>query len=248
MSTDGRIMSTFTLPSDGKVYEEEINPEVTLASMKTKHEIMRLSATGDNYKILADIIDDCIQNDIGISAYDLCIGDFQYLLYSLRVVTYGEEYSIYTRCPICGAENKIDVNLTELDINEYNESLVDLLTFDLPVSDHSITLTLQTPRLLDKISRLNKADQRKHKGDNSFLYMITNSIIEVDGEPANPIVIEKLISELPMKDTATILNRIKKVNDFIGVQTQLDDICGKCGQSYTTPFRIQGDFFRPTNF
>ena len=38
--TNARITETFTLPSQGKIYEEDVNPEVTLASMTTKHEML----------------------------------------------------------------------------------------------------------------------------------------------------------------------------------------------------------------
>ncbi len=86
------IAETFTLPSKGKVYVEDVNPEVILSSMTTKHEMLRLSATEDNQRLMADIIDDCIQSEVGISAYDMCLADYQFLMYKLREVTFGNDY------------------------------------------------------------------------------------------------------------------------------------------------------------
>ena len=40
MSDDTRIAEIFILPSQGLVYEEKVNPEVTLSSMTTRHEML----------------------------------------------------------------------------------------------------------------------------------------------------------------------------------------------------------------
>ena len=111
MSTNTRIAETFTLPSKGMIYEESVNPDIVLGCMKTKHEMMRLSATDSNNKIMADIIDDCIDGDIGISSYDMCLGDYQYLLFKLRTITFGPEYDMGGTCPYCMGENYVTVNL-----------------------------------------------------------------------------------------------------------------------------------------
>ena len=111
MTADARIAETFTLPSRGLIYEEKVNPDIVLGSMKTKHEMLRLSASENSNKIMADIIDDCIVGDPGISSYDMCLGDFQFLMYKLRTVTFGPEYEMYTICPYCGADNNLTINL-----------------------------------------------------------------------------------------------------------------------------------------
>ena len=151
MSDKTRIAEVFTLPSNGMIYEEEVNPEVILSSMTTRHEMLRLSTVEDSQKIMAQIIDDCIESDLGISAYDLCLGDFQYLMFMLRVVTFGSEYELRGRCPFCGFEQTTKINLDDLEVHEYDDSLADLLEITLPKSGNNIKLTLQTPRILDRI-------------------------------------------------------------------------------------------------
>lgn len=249
MSSDARIAETYTLPSKGMIYEEEVNPNVILGCMKTKHEMMRLSATDYSNKVMADIIDDCIQGDIGISAYDMCLGDYQFLLFKLRTVTYGPEYEMGGRCPHCGTENYIDVDLDNLEIMEYSDDLAEMLEMTLPESGNVVTLTLQTPRTLDKITRMvtDRRRRTKNNEDPTLIYTITNSITEVDGESKNPIEIENWIRDLPMKDTNSLLNRITEVNNKIGVNVDVEDICVGCGRYYTAPFHINSEFFRPSN-
>lgn len=248
-TSNARIAESYTLPSKGLIYEETVNPEIILGSMKTKHEMMRLSASENNNKIMADIIDDCIVGNPEISTYDMCLGDYQYLMYKLRTVTFGPEYEMFGICPYCGSENNITVNLDELEVNEYTEELADLLTLELPVSKHEVTLTLQTPRILDKINRKVAEDRRRKKTtDNpALLYTITTSIVELDGEEPNPFSLEEVIKDLPMKDTNLLLNRINEINSKIGVQLDVDATCSVCGKYFVAPFRIFPSFFRPDN-
>ena len=249
MAVDARIAEFFTLPSKGLIYEEDVNPEIILGSMKTKHEMMRLSASENNNKIMADIIDDCIDGDPGISSYDMCLGDFQYLMYKLRTVTYGPDYEMYGVCPFCGSENYVNVNLEELEVYEYDDELASLLTFTLPVSENEVTLTLQTPRILDTINKkVNEAKRRRKTTENStLLYTITTSIVQLNGEDPNPFSLEEIVRDLPMKDTNMLLNRINEINGKIGVQLDVDATCSTCGKYFVAPFRIYPSFFRPDN-
>lgn len=250
MSTNARIAETFTLPSRGLIYEEDVNPNIILGSMKTKHEMMRLSATDSNNKIMADIIDDCIEGDIGISAYDMCLGDYQYLLFKLRTVTFGPDYEIGGLCPHCKGENYISVNLDDLEVYEYDGNMADLLEVTLPESKSTVTLTLQTPRILDKIKRLTADRLRKVKKNTenpALLYTLTTSIEKVDGEEMNAFTLEEWVKDLPMKDTNILLNRINEINNKIGVQVEIEDVCVNCGRYYVAPFRLTEEFFRPSN-
>jgi hypothetical protein len=65
----------------GLVYDKPINPVFKIRSMTTEEEMRRLAHTERPYKLLCDIIEECIVGDKpGISVYDMCLGDYQYLL------------------------------------------------------------------------------------------------------------------------------------------------------------------------
>ena len=66
------IANEYTLPSKGKVYNKEININFKLRSMTTVEEMKRLNHSDKPNKNIAEIIDDCLVEKIGISAYDLC--------------------------------------------------------------------------------------------------------------------------------------------------------------------------------
>ncbi len=245
---NARIVEKVCLPSKGLVYEEDVNPEIELSSMKTKHEMMRLSATDGNQKVMANIIDDCIVSDMGISSYDLCLGDFQYLLYKLRVVTFGPEYEMQCRCPYCGFENTVTLNIDELNVNEYSDSIIDLLEMDLPISGNHIKLTMQTPRMLDRInSRIKETNQRRRNSDENLtvLYTILSCIEEIDDEPIEIVTAENWVRELPLADSNAILYRINELNDCLGIELDSLTTCKICRSTFLAPFRVNDSFFRP---
>ena len=145
-------------------------------------------------------------------------------MYKLRTVTYGPDYEMYGVCPFCGSENYVNVNLEELEVYEYDDELASLLTFTLPVSENEVTLTLQTPRILDTINKkVNEAKRRRKTTENStLLYTITTSIVQLNGEDPNPFSLEEIVRDLPMKDTNMLLNRINEINGYKVIKS-IDD-------------------------
>ena len=245
---NARIVEKMVLPSKGLIYEEDVNPEIELSSMKTKHEMLRLSATEENHKVMSSIIDDCLVSDLGISSYDLCLGDFQYLLYKLRIVTFGPEYELECRCPYCGFESILNINLDELPVHEYDDSLVDLMEVVLPVTKKKVKLTMQTPRMLDRInSRVREHNKRrKNTSENAtVLYTLMACIEELDDEKTEPATLEKWLRDLPLADSNLLLYRIDEINNSLGIDLDSMETCKVCGSNFIVPFRVNNTFFRP---
>ena len=169
------IAESYTLPSHGKVYEQEINPHIKLRSMTTAEEMKRLSPSDRPYENLAEIIDDCLVEDIGISSYDLCVGDFQFLLHKLRIVTYGPQYKAQIVCPYCGVPEEKIINLEDLKVMEYSEELNKYFEIDLPITKKHIKLRMQTPRILDDVTAKTNELRKKvpdYNGDPAFLFTL----------------------------------------------------------------------------
>ena len=62
------IMNEYTLPSKGLVYDRQINPNFKLRSMTTVEEMKRLNHSEKPNVNIAEIMDDCLVENIGISA------------------------------------------------------------------------------------------------------------------------------------------------------------------------------------
>ena len=222
------IEESFKLPSKGKLYTEEVNPNIRIRSMTTAEEQKRLSQSDLPYKMMCEIIDDCIIENPGISAYDMCLGDYQMCLHRLRVATYGSEYKMSVRCPYCGCITTESVNLDELPVLNFKKEILQYFEFDLPKSGQHIKLRVQTPRLLDKVTEKVK-EQRKKVGvggmDPTLTYTVAALIDTIDGEQPDRFKLDKWVEQLPMMDINTIIAHAEKCNNAIGVDTTLQIKC-----------------------
>lgn len=242
------ISSQYTLPSLGKIYGREFDPIVTLRSMTTAEEMKRLNPTEKPCKAMSEIIDACLETKLPISSYDMCIGDYQYLLHRLRVVTYGSSYKVVTTCPYCGVSTTQDLNLEELPVTLYTDKVLDDMEFDLPVTGKHIRLRFQTPRMIDDITA--RVKEIKKKQGNTFvdptLSLTVESMIDtIDGHKPDLVRLSQWVSSLPMKDTNIILQKADKLNASIGVAKELTIECDVCGLDYRTVMPMTAEFFRP---
>lgn len=249
MDKNYTIAESYELPSKGLIYEGNVKTELRLRSMTTMEEMRRQSPSNRPLKTLAEIIDDCLIDKLGISAYDMCIGDYEYLLHKLRLVTYGPQYDMLVECQNCGNVEEVKYDLNDevtlpFDLDKFNE----LLTLHLPKSDKDITLTYQTPRILDDIELKAAEFNRKNKDagyDPRKLFAFQFAIQTVDGAKMRPFDLETFIKQLPAADSNLIEARIGKINKQIGLDNTFMYGCSRCGFDNTTFFRFGRKFFRP---
>lgn len=246
---DYTIAEEYTLPSEGNVYGKEINANIKLRSMTTQEEMKRLGHSPYVYKMFSNIIDDCLIEKPGISAYDLCIGDYQFLLYKLRIVTYGSEYKVDSICPYCGQVNHLTIDLDKLKTNKFTDSLKKHMEFELPISKKIIKLKLQTPRILDDIAKKVKEVETQSsniESEPAILFNIISLIDTIDGQEFSEAKLETFVRELPMRDANAILNHAKAVATSIGIDTNTKATCVGCKNEYEFNLPITGEFFRPS--
>jgi endogenous inhibitor of DNA gyrase (YacG/DUF329 family) len=250
--TNYTIGEGMELPSKGKIYNKPVKAYVELRSMTARDEMKRLSPSTSQFKTLADIIEGCMIEKPAVHVYDMALGDYEYLLHRLRIVTYGDEYKVVIRCPYCGKEVETIAHLEELVLKEFDEEKFEAArNITLPRSQHTITLNFQTPRILDENESKIKEMKRKFKNaEFSFdlLVTLTNAIDTVDGNKMDPIKLETFINNLPAMDMNKLINAIDDLNSLVGLENALIVDCPSCGGEVRTSFRFGSEFFRPTNY
>ena len=248
----------FELPSKGKIYGREINPEVEIRSMTTADEMRRTAPSEYYYKKMCNLLESCLVKPLGIPVYDLCIGDYQFLIHKLRVVTFGPEYNVALRCPYCGEVFKTVINLDDLVVSEYTEAFDDMKKIHLPQCDKEVELRVQTPRILDEIAIKTKERNKKIKDsvknpeealvDQSYMVTLIALIKSVDGQPLNEAAAEQFVQDLPMRDANILIQKAEKLNTLIGIKPGTTVRCPnpKCDEDIEYSFRITGELWGPT--
>ena len=243
------IVENYTLPSKGLIYKTPFNPEITLRSMTLAEEMRRLQASEDAYRPMSEVIDDCLETKLPISSYDMCLGDYQFLLHKLRIVTYGPEYKLEVYCPNCGSINNLTLQLDDLRLMEIPENYDSLTEISLPKSGDIIKIKFQTPRILDTISRERKEMKKQFpdlKGDPTMLLTLQNSIEEVSGRKMSKLALQEYIKNLPMLDIQYLTQSVTKLSNIIGIDPTIEYICKECGAENSASFRFTPEFFTPT--
>lgn len=237
------INETFTLPSLGKF--NNIDPQVVLRSMTGNEEKRRLSNSSEANKVMATIINDCMI-DRKFDSYDLCLEDFLYLTYMLRVVTYGPEYPINIFCSHCLEKNAVNIDLDKLDVINWNQiDLESKLDVKLPLTKSSVHLKLITPRQLDLINMHAKEIALKNKDINAtYILTLTSRIQTINGQIMPEGLVEKFIQDLPMRDIKVLEKAIRNIRWGLVTDT-LTHVCHKCGEAFTFSMPVGRDFFDP---
>ena len=245
------IAEGYELPSGGKIYDVKVDPQIELRSMTARDEMKRLSPSNTQFKKLADIIEGCMLEKPKVKVYDMALGDYEFLLHKLRIVTYGTKYKVGVGCPFCGHSFEGDANLEQLQVLEFDEAKFrELQTFTLPVSGDTIKIKFQTPRMLDEIEAKTKEMKRKFRDaelEFNLLILLESVIEEVNGNKLDPLKAENYITKLPAMDMTKIVNNLDALNELIGLDTTLFLDCPNCNGEVKTFFRFGAEFFRPTN-
>lgn len=245
------IAEGYELPSKGKIYDTRVDPHVELRSMTARDEMKRLSPSNSQFRKLADIIEGCMIEKPKVKVYDMALGDYEFLLHKLRIVTYGPDYKLAVGCPHCGHTFEAVANLEQLQVLDFDEEKFrELQTFQLPVSGDTIKLKFQTPRMLDDIESKTKEMKRKFREaelEFNLLILLEEIIDEVNGVKLDPMKAETYISKLPARDMTKIVNAVDALNECVGLDASLFVDCPHCHSEVKTFFRFGTEFFRPTN-
>jgi hypothetical protein len=245
------IAEGYELPSKGKIYDIKVDPQVELRSMTARDEMKRLSPSNTQFKKLADIIEGCMIEKPEVKVYDMALGDYEFLLHKLRIVTYGSDYKLAIGCPFCGHTFEGNANLEQLQILDFDyEKFKELQTFTLPVSGDTVKIKFQTPRMLDEIEAKTKEMKRKFREaelEFNLLVLLESVIDEVNGIKLDPFKAENYITKLAARDMTKIVNNLDALNELIGLDTSLFIDCPSCNSEVKTFFRFGTEFFRPTN-
>lgn len=243
------VSEEYKLPSNGKLYGDSVPAEVTIRSMTTFEEKMRLG-NQSFLKTMCQIIDSVVVSPEEFNTQLMTLFDFYFLMYKMRVVSYGPTYKVQVTCPHCGKVTTCKVDLDSLKVNYLEEEASE--PFDIgPLPRSKDTLQCRYLRVIDSINIERKAKEILKKypeyvGDPSYILNRAAQIVSINGEEMNPIDVQKYVEEMNAMDSAYFRQAYDKIVEKVGMSTECSDICSECGEELLFDLPFNSEFFRPT--
>lgn len=237
--------TTVTLPTNGNLYGEDGPEDIVLRAMTTREEKLLLGSP--NSHAFDSIIKACVVEPKNLDIGELIPADSNYLLFRLRIHTYGPDYDIVTNCPNCRARNENTINLEDLPVRELDDSFSEPFIIELPMSGDKLECMLLRKKDLDAVDARSKKIARRSKAnvnEISFNYRMGKYIKKINGKEVSWDDAVNYTLDMHGRDSAYFWDQLNKVD--IGYDTELEIECDECGEIYNTMMPLSMDFFRPS--
>ncbi|MDR1514924.1 MAG: hypothetical protein LBS45_04450 [Synergistaceae bacterium] len=166
---------------------------------------------------------------------DMLSGDRNYLLYEMRIDSYGPDMTFNHQCPTCKKTSGYQVDLREL----LDDGTIKIY----PYRDEPLRVELPRSGGYAVIGYMTGHEERKAAQikDNPMSGTMLLRVKELNGKPPTIKDFDALIGE----DLAAIRGGIKEMQNG-GLAPTLDLTCLDCGNEYSADLRFIPDFFVPT--
>lgn len=243
------VTETYKIPSLGKLYGDSFNEEVVIRSMTTQEEKMRLGNQGF-YKTMCSILDSVVVSHEDFQSKYLTVFDFFFLMYKMRVVSYGPIYKVQVTCPHCGKTVTVPVNLDNLEVKYLPEDFSEPFEVG-PLPRSKDMLKLRFMRVVDSINNEKKvkdtlAKNPNYVGDPDYIYNLASKIVEINGESKSALEVEMYVEDMQAMDASYVTQYYNKVAESVGMSNLCKEVCPSCGEDMEFGLPFNSEFFRPT--
>lgn len=248
----GAVTETYKLPSRGVLYSTDsfvFPEEVVIRSMTTFEEKMRLGNQGF-WKTMCNLLDAVVTSPEKFESKYLTLFDFYFLMYKMRVVTYGPIYKVQVTCPHCGKQVTIPVDLDKLEIKYLSEEFNEPFKIG-PLPRSKDVLECRFLRVIDSINNEKKTKDTLLKtpdyiGNPEHIFNMVSKIVSVNGEQKSPIELQMYVEEMQALDSVYLNQAYAKVVNEVGMKTLCKEECTSCGEEIVFDLPFNSEFFRPT--
>ena len=245
------VQEVYQLPSRNILYKygDDFNGEVTIRSMTTFEEKNRLGSQGF-WQTISGILNSVVISPEGFSAEDMTLFDFYFLMYKMRVVSYGPNYKVNIKCPHCGKTISSTINLDELNVNYMEDTFKEPFEIG-PLPRSGDILTCRLTRVRDTIADERKAkdilrDYPDYIGDPEYILKRVSQIVKVNGDEVPPALLKTYVEEMQALDSAYFAQAYEHAIGNYGLETTCHEVCSSCGESFDYALPFNSEFFRPT--
>lgn len=208
---------------------------------------------GNFYSILKRLISNSVTEKINVD--ELTLGDFFFLIYWIRSISYGHTYNADIVCPECGKSVSVVIDLSKYDVT-YLEDCKEPMTLIMPRS--GIEIKFRLPRVADLI----EASESTLSGSKKFgvtispdLYKTAKCVEEMvlpneektllTQKEDFDIMLGKIWPKIPAYDLVVIREVMSKYDH--GYITNASTRCPECEATFEQAPLLSFEFFRPSS-
>lgn len=241
-----RYEKDIIIPSNGYLGGPK---KVTIRAMTTAEEKILYSSRDLSY--LAKICKSCTVSPKNLDVHNLLPQDLLFMIFQIRELTYGAEYTQTVRCPHCGYVQDAKINITNFSYTLLDENISEKLFIELPMSKAQVHLKLLSQYEIDSIEdeavTLFQEGKIAEPDSYAMVKKFAKMIESVSGmEFNNDMDKYSYVNKLHMRDFNVIRNRIDSVK--YGLDNTMEITCKNpnCEKKVEVTGTICPEFFRPT--
>jgi len=215
------------LPSRGKSYvscdeEIEIKP-FTFAQERKLRSVKNVRGGRDIIKIL---FADCVK---GLEYDSMTLTDKNYILFKLREISYGDDYTLEATCEHCESKNELSIKISEIPVEYAGDDFKEPLEIILP--DSKQKLVFVSPRSKDE----------KYFSDMELLTQNMWRFMVSIGKYSEQKIKKAFLENTTVKDVAFFRERL--VKDYYGMKTEMVFQCASCEEDSKGTIPFNENFF-----
>jgi len=242
-----------TLPSQGLLNPEIPEGKLVQRCMMVADQKFLSGSNQSAGSAIHQLLQRTVTSPEGFDVSKLTTADTLYLLFKLRILSYGKDYKFRTRCPECGKKIDVSVDLSEIPVEMLEDGYDEKLVVTLPHRGDKVYTKILTNEDHEEIAReLKRRKKRNAVDDSDYILRIVRSVERIelaspnkDGkkELTGSLDIERYISALTDLDAATIIAARDSVT--YGILPVMEYTCPECGEYIDIDLQFSADFFRP---
>jgi len=189
--------------------------------------------------------------DKRIKPTDFLVCDLNGIFISIRRMSYGDEYTVRVKCPGCGTDQELIINLSKFQPNPINYDIfkrgINEFEFITPTGKNKILFKILTQKDDDTIDAELKALSKVNKEKKSELTTrLKYSIISVDSNDDKGFIKKFIENDLLAKDCLALRRYIKEISPDIPREVEFECInCEYKEERMAVPITLS--FFWPNS-
>lgn len=241
------------LPSQGLLNPEIPEGKLVQRCMMVSDQKYLAGSNQSASSAINQLIQRTITSPDSFDVSKLTLPDTLYLLFKLRVLSYGKDYKFRTKCPECGKKIEVYLDLSELPVEILDDDYQEKMTVVLPNRGDKVYTRILYNEDMEEISKELKRRKRRNPDDDSeYSLRISQSIQKIELKSANQdgkkeltsqSEIERYVNSLTHLDASAIIAARDSVS--YGISPTIEYICPECREYIDISVQFSDGFFRP---